>query len=158
MLAHARALLASSPSGATDYLDADLHEPDSILTQAAKTLDFTQPIAITMLGVLIFINDHDEVQAIVKRLVDVLPSGSYLALTHTTNAIHGARTDEAVRIWNEGGSVPMVVRSLEQISGFFDGLEILEPGIVPLTRWRPEHNPFGEGEDVDEFCGVARKP
>jgi O-methyltransferase involved in polyketide biosynthesis len=158
VLAHARALLTSTPEGVTDYIDADLRTPDEILAGAARTLDFARPIAITMLGVLIFISDDDEARAIVRRLVDALPSGSHLVLTHTTNAIHGARTDEAVRVWNEGGSVPMVVRSLETIAGFFDGLEIIEPGVSPLSRWRPGDHPFGDAAEVDEFCAVARKP
>jgi hypothetical protein len=158
VLAHARALLTSSAEGATAYIDADLRNPDAILAEAAKTLDFTQPIAITMLGVLIFINDDDEASAIMKRLRDALPSGSYLALTHTTNAIHGARTDEAIRIWNEGGSSPMVARSPELIASFFEGMELLEPGLGPLSRWRSEPSPFGDPPEVDEFAAVGRKP
>ncbi|MBO2454250.1 SAM-dependent methyltransferase [Actinomadura barringtoniae] len=155
VLVHARALLTSTPEGATDYIDSDLRDPERIVTEAARTLDFTRPIAITMLGVLIFISDDDEAAAIMKHLVDALPPGSYLALTHTTNAVHGARTDEAVRVWNEGGSVPMVVRSPEMIEGFFGGLELLDPGLGPLTRWRPD-GPAGEA--VDEFCAVGKKP
>ncbi len=156
VLAHARALLTSSPEGVTDYIEADLHDPGHILAEAARTLDLDQPVAITMLGILIFISDDDEATSIVRQLVGALAPGSYLALTHTTNAIHGARTDEAVRVWNEGGSVPMVIRTPDQIAGFFDGLDLLEPGIVPLSRWRPEPDPWGSAE-VDEFCGVARK-
>lgn len=157
VLVHARALLTSHPEGATDYIDADLRDPDKILASAARTLDFTKPIAITMLGIVIFLADDDEAYRVVDRLVEALPSGSYLAMTHTTNAIHGAATDEAVRIWNEGGSDPMVVRSLDGIGRFFRGLELVKPGIVSLTRWRPDAD-TAAGPEVDEFCGVGRKP
>jgi O-methyltransferase involved in polyketide biosynthesis len=157
VLAHARALLTSTPLGVTDYVDADLRDPDRILHAASQTLDFTEPVAITMLGIVIFITDDQEANRIVDRLVEALPSGSYLAMTHTTNAIHGATTDEAVRIWNEGGSTPMVVRSLDQIGRFFRGLELLEPGLVPLTRWRPDSADTAAPE-VDEFCAVGIKP
>jgi O-methyltransferase involved in polyketide biosynthesis len=148
--------LTSTPQGVTDYVDADLRDPDRILNEAARTLDFIQPIAITMLGVVIFITDHEAFR-IVDRLIDALPSGSHLAMTHTTNAVNGPDTDEAVRIWNEGGSAPMVVRSLEQIGRFFHGLELLEPGVVSLNRWRPDPIVTTTG-DVDEFCAVGRKP
>jgi hypothetical protein len=158
VLVHARALLTSDPLGVTDYVDADLRDPDKILRAAAQTLDFTQPVAITMLGIMIFITDDDEAYQIVSRLKGALPSGSYLAMTHTTNAIHGAATDEAVRIWNEGGSARMVVRSPEQIARFFDGLEILPPGVGPLTKWRPDPSSSDAAVDVDEFCAVGRKP
>lgn len=157
VLAHARALLTSTPAGATDYIHADLRDPDRILEAAGNTLDFRQPIAITMLGIAIFMTDDDQAYEIVDRLVDAVPSGSYLVMTHTTNAIHGADTDAAVQIWNEGGSAPMVVRSLDQIRRFFRGLELLEPGLVPLTQWRPDSD-TATAEDVDEFCAVARKP
>jgi O-methyltransferase involved in polyketide biosynthesis len=158
VIVHARALLTSAPEGVTNYVHADLHDPGTILAEAAKTLDFTQPIAITMLGIMIFISDDREANAIVKRLVDALPSGSYLVMSHTTNAIHGARTDEAVRIWNEAGSVPMVIRSPGQIAGFFAGLELLEPGVVPVSQWRPDPDSQGAGRPVDEFCAIGRKP
>ena len=158
VIVHARALLTSVPEGVTNYVQADLHDPRAILAEAAKTLDFTQPIAITMLGIMIFISDDGEANAITRRLVDALPSGSYLVMSHTTNAIHGARTDEAVRIWNQAGSVPMVIRSPEQIAGFFDGLELLEPGVVPVSQWRPDPDSPGADREVDEFCAIGRKP
>jgi S-adenosyl methyltransferase len=158
VLVHARALLTTHHAGATAYVDADLRDPDKILAAAAGTLDFSKPIGVTMLGVVIFITDDAEAYPIVDRLVGAVPSGSHLAMTHTTNAIHGAVTDEAVRIWNEGGSTPMVIRSLDQIAGFFDGTEILDPGVVPLTKWRSEADGGDTAQDVDEFCAVGRKP
>lgn len=158
VLVHARALLTSSAEGATDYIDADLRDPDRILAEAAKTLDFTEPVAVTMLGVLLFVPGDDEASALVKRLRDALPSGGYLALTHSTNVIQGERADEAVRVWNEGGSTPMVLRSLEMITSFFDGMELLQPGLVPLSKWRPAPAALGAVAEVDEFAAVGRKP
>ena len=111
VLVHARALLTSTPEGATDYIDADLREPDKILQGAARTLDFTQPVAITLLGVVHHVTDTDQAHAIVQRLLDAVPSGSYLVISHTTSTVTGAAMEEAVRLWNQAGSVPIVIRS-----------------------------------------------
>jgi hypothetical protein len=158
VLAHARALLTSSPKGTCGYIDADLRDPGHILAEAVKTLDFTQPIALMLMGVVEFIPDDQEAYQIVGRLVDALPSGSYLVMYDGTNVIHGEASDEIVRVWNASGNAPLVLRSLEQIERFFDGLEILEPGLVPVNRWRPGPNPWGEPGDVDAFGAVGYKP
>jgi S-adenosyl methyltransferase len=155
VLAHARALLTSSPEGRTAYLDADLHDPGAILTAAAETLDLTRPTAITLIAILHHISDYDEARAIVRELMDAVPSGSYLVLSHSTNAIGGQASDEAVARWNKFGKPPVTLRSIEQITGFFDGLELLPPGVVSTPRWRPA---VGIPAEVDQFCGVARKP
>jgi len=156
VLAYARALLTSTPQGMTDYLDADLHDPDKIVREAARTLDFTQPVAVMLLGVLIHIRDDREAYAIVDRLLDAVPSGSYLVIAHSTNEITGAAMDEAVRHWNEFGKPPMTLRTPQAIARFFERLELLEPGVVSTTRWRPDPSDHGR-RDVDEFCGVGRK-
>jgi hypothetical protein len=158
VLAHARALLTSTPQGVTDYVDADLHEPDKILQEAARTLDFTQPVAITLLGILFHLTDNDEAHAIVNRLVDAVPSGSYLAITHTTNVVTGKAMDEAVRQWNEAGSVPILLRTPQEFARFFDRLELLEPGVVPTTQWRPDLTDPSRTREIDEYCAVGRKP
>jgi O-methyltransferase involved in polyketide biosynthesis len=158
VLVHARALLTSSPEGVTDYIDADLHEPDKILEAAAPTLDFTQPVALMLLGVLHYTADDDELQAILNRLLDAVPSGSYMAVQHPTNQITGPRMDEAVRRWNEAGGAPIYLRTPEQLARFFDRLELLEPGVVSCPRWRPEPSPSGPPAEVDVFCAVGRKP
>jgi S-adenosyl methyltransferase len=159
VLAHARALLTSSPEGATDYIDADLLDPARILREAARTLDFSQPVAITLIAILHHISDYDEARAIVRRLMDGVPAGSYLVISHSTNVIKGAVSDEAVARWNRFGKPPVTLRSPEQIAGFFEGMELLEPGVVSTPRWRPRvtgiENPPPE---VDQFCGVGRKP
>ncbi|NGN68118.1 SAM-dependent methyltransferase [Streptomyces sp. A7024] len=158
VLAHARALLTSTPEGATAYIDADLRDPETILKGAAGTLDFTQPIALLLMGIMEFITDDEEAYGIVRRLLDVLPSGSYLVMYDGTNVIHRERSDQIVEVWNATGNAPLVLRTPEQIGAFFDGLELLEPGVVSCTRWRPEPTSLGEPDEVDAFCAVGRKP
>jgi S-adenosyl methyltransferase len=157
VLAHARALLISTPEGATDYIDADLREPDKILQAAARTLDFTQPIALILNGILGHITDDDEAYAIVDRLLDALPSGSYLSLSDGTNVVRGQAFEEAIQFWNSAGSAEYCLRSPEQIAHFFNGLELVEPGLVSCPLWRPEPNTIGARREVDQFGGVGRK-
>ncbi|MGH4017431.1 MAG: SAM-dependent methyltransferase, partial [Pseudonocardiaceae bacterium] len=137
VLAHARALLTSTPEGATHYVHADLRQPERVLDAAAETLDFTQPIALILNNILGHIIDDDEAYAIVNRLLDALPSGSYLLLNDGTNVIAGEAFDEAIRLWNEAGSAPYRLRTPDQIARFFDGLELVEPGVVSCPLWRP---------------------
>jgi hypothetical protein len=158
VLVHARALLTSTREGGTDYLDADLRDPDRILQEAARTLDFTQPIGLMLLGILNHIVDDDEAHAIVNRLLDALPSGSYLALSHPTAEVDGEAMIEGMRIWNEsGGTPPIVARSQRELIRFFDHLELLEPGVVSVSHWRPDQGQLGTAA-VFEYCGVGRKP
>ncbi len=157
VLAHARALLTSAPQGATAYIDADLREPDKILDAAARTLDFDQPVALMLLGIVNFIIDDDEAHAIVNRLLDALPSGSYLAMTHPTTEVHGEAVEEAMRRWNESGAAPITARSRQELAGFFDPLELLEPGVVSSSHWRPDPAD-SDPVEVAEYCAVGRKP
>jgi S-adenosyl methyltransferase len=155
VLAHARALLTSSPQGVTDYVDADARDTDMILREAARTLDLTQPVALMMLGILGNIPDYDEARSIVKRLLDGLPSGSYLVINDGTNT--SQESAEGARVSNEGGR-PYALRSPEEIARFFDGLELAEPGVVSTPRWRPEPSGSDLPAELDGYCGVARKP
>ncbi len=157
VLVHAQALLVSSPEGACDYINADLRDTEKILEAARATLDFSQPIALMLLGVLNHVLDDDEARQIVRRLLDALPSGSYLAIGHPTAEVHGDAMHESMRLFMERGGTPIVARSKRQLEGFFDGLELLEPGVVSCSRWRPEASSFGEPPEVSEFCGVGRK-
>jgi hypothetical protein len=157
VLAHARALLTSTPEGATDYIHADMHDPGTIIADAGRTLDFGQPIAITMLGVLWHVMDDDEANAIVGRLVQAMPSGSYLALNHPTLEVTGEKMATAIRYWNEYGTPPGTYRTPDQLIRFFDGMDLVEPGVVSITRWRPEDTSSGEPEEIDQFGGVGRK-
>jgi O-methyltransferase involved in polyketide biosynthesis len=156
VLLHARALLTSTPEGATDYLDGDVRRPAAILERAAETLDFTEPIALMLLGVMHYLGDDDEAHAIVNQLLDALPAGSHLAMQHPTNTVTGPRMDEAVRRWNEAGGSPIFLRTPEGIARFFDRLELLEPGVVPCSQWRPDDSD-ALPEAVDVFGAVGRK-
>jgi hypothetical protein len=158
VLAHARALLTSSPEGATDYIHADMHDPGAIIDGAARTLDFGQPVAITMLGVLWHVMDNDEAYAIVNHLMQAMPSGSYLALNHPTLEVTGEKMATAIRYWNEYGKPPGTHRTPDELTRFFDGMDLVEPGVVSITRWRPETTSSGEPEEIDQFGGVGRKP
>jgi SAM-dependent methyltransferase len=158
VLAHARALLVSAPAGATDYIDADLLEPSEILLDAARTLDFRQPVALILGGVLGHLTDDEKALAVVRRLLNALCSGSYLVLCDGTNVVRGGEGEQAQQDYNEGGAAPYRLRSPEQLGRFFDGLELVEPGLVSCPRWRPEAAPFGEPPEIDAFCAVGRKP
>jgi hypothetical protein len=157
VLAHARALLVGSPEGATAYIHADLREPDRILRSAADTLDFTQPVGLMLLGILGHITDDDEAYALVRRLVDALPSGSYLVVCDDTNVIYPEAMDEMIRQWNESGENPRVNRTPDGIARFFGGLELVDPGVVSVSRWRPRPVDIGEIREVDDFGGVGLK-
>lgn len=156
VLVHARALLSSTPEGACDYIESDVRNPEVILQEAARTLDFTRLTALMLMGILGLVEDFDQARSIVSTLMAALPSGSYLAV------YDGADTDpayvEAIRRYNAGsGAVPYTPRSPEQISRYFDGLELLSPGVVTVSRWRPDPGSQGAPE-VSCAGGVGRKP
>ncbi|MEV7006078.1 SAM-dependent methyltransferase [Streptosporangium sp. NPDC051022] len=155
VLVHADALLTSTPQGVTTYINADLHNPDTIVAAAASTLDFTRPIALVLLQITGHIRDTDEAYAIVRRLMDALPPGSFLVFNDSadTNTENSAATQQ----YNDSGAVPYHLRSPEELAGFFDGLDLLEPGVVPITQWRPETPLLGSSTDVGVLGGVARK-
>jgi O-methyltransferase involved in polyketide biosynthesis len=151
VLVHARALLTSSSEGVTDYIEADLRDPDAIVEAASRTLDFDRPVALMLLGILAHVPD-EQVRPILDRLLGALPAGSHLVLSDGTN-VDEAR-NEAHRRYNSGGGVPYILRTPQQITRFFDGLELLEPGVVPVSRWRPD---AGGAAEVSTYGGVARK-
>jgi hypothetical protein len=155
VLAYARALLTSDPLGATDYLDADLRDTERILARAATTLDFTRPVGLVLLGILGAIEQYDEARSIVRRLLDALPAGSYLLAGDGTNTSEAMV--EAARIRNQSVTPPYIVRSAAQIEGFFDGLVLVEPGVVSFPDWRPEPDAARSSARVDGYGGIARK-
>jgi hypothetical protein len=160
VLAHARALLTSTPEGACQYIDADLHKPDMILQAAVRTLDFGQPVALMLNGILGHITDNAEAYAIVNRLMDALPSGSY-SISRSTTVPTLCAGKSSMRPCKSGIRLARprnCLRSIEEIAHFFDGLELVEPGVVSCPRWRPGTNPFGVPAEVDAFGGVGRKP
>ena len=158
VLVHARALLASAPEGATAYIDADVHEPEKIIQGAAGTLDFGQPVAIMMLGIVNFIIDTDRAQEIIDRLMDAVPSGSYLVISHPTTEVDAEPMTAAVEYWNQQGSSEMTLRTREELVRFFHRTDLVEPGVVSCSRWRPDVTDSAEIVDVTHFCGVGRKP
>jgi hypothetical protein len=159
VLAHARALLTSSPEGKTAYLDADLRDPAKILAQAAEALDFSQPVAVLLIAVLHFIKDSDDPYGIVTTLLDAVPPGSYLAILHAASDVGSDDMPEAERRYNERASAQFNARDRDDVSRFFDGLELTGPGLVNLSGW-PQVT-AGDGRahaDVAAYCGLARKP
>jgi O-methyltransferase involved in polyketide biosynthesis len=157
VLLHARALLTSTPGGATDYIHADLRDPGDVIAGAARTLDFTRPVAVTMLGVLWHVLDDAEAEAIIGRLMDALAPGSYLAVAHPTLEVTGDKMATAIAYWNAYGKPPGTHRSPQQLAALCGRLELVAPGVVSCTRWRPEASPFGEPAAIDQFCAVGRK-
>nr|WP_240436753.1 SAM-dependent methyltransferase [Streptomyces sporangiiformans] len=157
VLAHARALLTSAPEGATAYIEADAHHPDAILQGAAATLDLGRPVAVMMLGILNFVLDTGQAQDIVRQILASVPSGSYLVLTHpTTDAdLGGEGNIAAMKFWNENATPPITARSRAEITAFFDGLDLLAPGIVSCAHWRAESD---SPATVPQFGAVAIKP
>ena len=158
VLTHARALLAGTPEGATAYLDADLRDTSAILREAAQTLDLGQPVALMLLIILHLIPDADDPYGIVATLVQALPAGSYLVLAHPASDIRAAKMAEMTRRVNERMSGPQAtMRDRGAITRFFDGLELVEPGVVQPQEWRPD--PAARSAlQVTAWCGVARKP
>ncbi|GAA1461676.1 SAM-dependent methyltransferase [Nocardiopsis exhalans] len=157
VLAHARALLTGSEQGATDYVDADLRDPDAILAAAAKTLDLSRPVALMLLGVVNFVADDAEVRSVLDRLLGALAPGSYLVVSHPTDDIDNERAHQVAAAWNEKGTPKLTIRSAAGIEALFDGLELLEPGVVSCSLWRPEAAEVGSIRPVAEYGGVARK-
>ncbi|MEW2083020.1 SAM-dependent methyltransferase [Streptomyces sp. NPDC005283] len=158
VLAHARALLTSSPEGATEYIDADAHHPDRILRAVEPMLDLGQPVAVMMLGILNFVLDTGKARSIVRQLMDAVPSGSHLVLTHPTLELGGEGNAAAMRFWNENATPPITARSRAEFASFLDGLEVLEPGIVSCARWRHDTETEDGTPQVAQFGAVGRKP
>ncbi|MEV5572337.1 SAM-dependent methyltransferase [Spirillospora sp. NPDC052269] len=157
VLAHARALLAGTPEGATSYIDADLRDPDRILEAAERTLDLSRPVALILNGVMGHVADDAQATAIIRRLLEPLPAGSHLSLSDGTDSRHVAGHAEAMRLYKDSGAVPYHLRTPERLTVFFDGLAMVEPGLVRYHQWRPDPGPF-TGPDIDGYCGVAHKP
>ncbi|MBV9095705.1 MAG: SAM-dependent methyltransferase [Streptosporangiaceae bacterium] len=158
VLSHARALLTSCPEGVTAYLDADIRDPDQIIEQAAETLDFTRPTAVMLLAILHYVPDLGEARRIVDRLLSAVPSGSFLVISHAASDIAAAEMAEMERRLNElladGNHVG---RARHVVAQFFEGLDLLEPGVVRVTEWRPESQ-VEASMPTTLWGGVARKP
>ena len=154
VLAHAPALLVTTPPAVTSYVDADVRDPDAILRAAAGTLDFGEPVAVMMLGILNFVLDDAEAEAIVQRLLDAVVPGSYLALSHPTLELGGEGNAEAMRFWNEHARPPIRARGIAEIRPFLTGLDLVDPGLVSCALWRPD----GPAATVPHYGVAAVKP
>ena len=154
VLSHARALLTSTPEGATDYIDADLRNPGDILEQAARTLDFTKPIAVTMLAILHAIGDDEDPYGIVAKIMEALPSGSYLAISHLPSDLEPKLAESRDRV-NRISHQQYTHRSHAEVLRFFDGLELVQPGLVELRKWRPA---IQSNRVTPGWGGLGRKP
>ncbi|MFE6282278.1 SAM-dependent methyltransferase [Streptomyces sp. NPDC057877] len=156
VLAHANALLTSTPEGKTAYLDADLYDPDSVLEAAAGTLDLSQPVGLMILNTLGHVADYDRARGLVDQLLAGLPSGSHLVISDSTATSEGMIA--ASEAYNSSGAVPYYVRSVDEIAGFFEALDLVEPGVVQVPAWRPEPGDSANPSlAVDAYCGVGRK-
>jgi hypothetical protein len=159
VLVHARALLTSSAQGATAYVDADLRDPEKILNDPdlRRILDFSQPVALMLLAILHFIPEEDDPYAIVRRLVDALPAGSYLVISHATSDYLPPALVADISSGQHGQGR---LRTKAEFSMFFDGLEPVAPGVVPLAEWRAEGEPEPRptAAETAVYAGVARIP
>ncbi|MGH3250451.1 MAG: SAM-dependent methyltransferase [Trebonia sp.] len=157
VLAHARALLDSSEVGATEYIDADLRNTGTILSQAADLLDFTKPVAVTLISILHALPDADDPHAIVAQIMDAVPSGSYLAISHFGQELLSPETLEALMDSIRRTSRQQYTsRTRAQLARFFDGTDLVEPGLVPVEEWRPDPGADGEGKSL-YLCAVGQK-
>jgi hypothetical protein len=153
VLTHASALLYSKSPGVTDYIDADLHDPETILRHAARTLDSGQPVALMLMGILGHIEDYAEAVAIVRHLLASLPAGSYFV--HYDGTDTDTDLMKAQAGYDDTGAVPYILRSPEQLAAFYEGLEVLKPGIVSCPLWRPDSGTTPEPTYI--YGGIGRK-
>jgi hypothetical protein len=156
VLAHARALLSSDKEGLIDYLDADLRETDTILEQASRTLDFSRPVAVMLIAILHAIGDEDNPYGIVAQLMGAVPAGSYLVLSHVASDIDPEQIAEATARLNKLSHQRFTLRDHAQVLRFFDGLELLEPGVARVEEWRALES--GTRYRSAMWGGVGRKP
>ena len=157
VLAHARALLDSHESGATEYIDADLRDTGTILGKARQLLDFTQPVSITLISILHAIPDSDDPHAIVAKLLGAVPSGSYLAISHVGAELYQTETRQDLEdIADRMAQQHFTWRSREQVARFFEGTDLVDPGLVRVEEWRPAAT-AADGQRSSFWCAVGRK-
>jgi hypothetical protein len=157
VLAHAHALLKGNPEGAVAYLDADVRDPEKILGAAARTLDFTKPVGLLLLGILHNVGDQYDPRGIVRQLVQAIPADSYLAISHLTADIYPEVADFAAALNERQLDAPLVLRDHAQVSSFFEGLDLVEPGVVQISKWRPQTE-LESAAAAGLWGGVAGKP
>jgi len=157
VLSHARALLASDPAGVTDYIDADLRDPEQILAGAARVLDFSRPVAVMLMAILQHVGDEDDPYQVVSTLMGAVPPGSYLALSHPAKDIDAEAMAKMADSLNKMMAEKVTFRDRPAVARFFGGLELVEPGMVQASKWRPA-NDAEAASPAALWGGVARKP
>jgi hypothetical protein len=157
VLAHARALLTSHPHGQTAYLDADIRDPETILAEAARTLDFGKPVAVVLCAVLQFVPDEDGPHELVRKFLAAVPPGSYLMISHPASDLQAAAMADMAKRLSALMTQRVTPRSRQQVTRFFDGLELVEPGVVRVPEWHPLTPEDALGKST-MWGGVARKP
>lgn len=160
VLVHARALLTSSAEGRTAYIDADVRNPQAILKapELTDTLDLSRPVAVMLIAVLHLVTDDDIAYPAIKAVVDAVPSGSYLVISHATGDFWPQEQVDAANATNRAHQVDFRFRTRAEVGRFFDGLDLVEPGIVPVAEWRSGDDPAPERANSNIWAGVARKP
>jgi len=159
VLAHARALMASDPAGATAFIGADVRDPDTILSDPAlrRTLDLGEPVALMLIAILMYIRDEDNPRGLVSALMDALPSGSYLAITHPTADFSPDEVAGAVAATEQGG-ISFTPRTQAEVAAFFDGLDLVDPGVVPIPAWHLKGIPPVAVRAAYYYGAMGRKP
>ncbi|MEU8034154.1 SAM-dependent methyltransferase [Streptomyces sp. NPDC049099] len=156
VLRHAEALLHGTAEGRTAYVHADVREPERIVEYAREHLDLTRPVALSLIALLPFVTDEQDPHGVVRTLLDPLPSGSHLLLSHGSGEFDPEVRERVVAVYRAGGT-PVQARSLTEVTRFFDGLELYEPGVVSAPHWHPEPG-MRVREEQPVYVGVARKP
>ncbi|GAA0663008.1 SAM-dependent methyltransferase [Kitasatospora atroaurantiaca] len=159
VLAHARALMVSGDQGKTSYIHADLREPEKILDHPSLvgTLDLTQPVGLMLVAILMLLGDEDDPKSKVATLLDALPSGSHVVVTHPS-ADFNPEAMGAVVTAAKQGHMTLVPRSRDEVAAFFGDWELIEPGVAPVMAWHPEGAPPADPEAAYYWAGIARKP
>ncbi|WP_091202190.1 SAM-dependent methyltransferase [Micromonospora narathiwatensis] len=162
VLAHARALLTSAPQGATAYVDADLRDPERILghPDVRATIDLDRPVGLMLVAILHFLTDADDPYGITRRLVEALPSGSHVVISHATTDLVPREVAATAAPVTTTSMIDMAFRTRDEFAAFFDGLELVSPGITPVTEWRPDVPPEHRTSvaQASMYAAVARKP
>jgi hypothetical protein len=157
VLAHARALLTSTVDGKCSYIDADIRDPDKILADAREVIDFTRPVAVVLMAVLQFVPDADDPHGLVRRLMAAVPDGSYLVISHPASDIQAAAMAGMATRLNQLMAQQVKPRSKAEVTAFFDGLDLVAPGVIRCPEWRPDRPEDAAGKST-MWGGVAQKP
>ncbi|WP_433231843.1 SAM-dependent methyltransferase [Actinomadura formosensis] len=157
VLAHARALLTGTPAGATSYIDADIRDTGTILNAAREVLDFDRPVAVMLIAIMQYVPDESDPYGVVRTLVDAVPGGSYVAISHPATDIQAARMADMADRLNQTMAEKLTLRSRDQVAAFLDGLDLVDPGLVRAPEWRPD-DPALASTPSTMWSGVARKP